>query len=157
DLAGLPDGRVIAAEALRGDGSRNAALARVFFAALWEHALRGTGWVSPADRAQHLGVFTEVWKHLRGSRVAVYQNADRIKDGALRAVAILDPADAGQFLAELRHLARLGGDGLDLAGRDGRKGEDVAAVERLIRDLGDDEFSVRESATTKLALVGEPS
>jgi hypothetical protein len=153
DLAGLPDGRVLAAESLRGDGSRNAAIARVFYAALWDKTMSGTGWLSPADRANHLGVFTEIWKHLKGSRVAVYHNANRARDGLLSAVGILDTADAEQFLKELRLLARLGGDDLDLSEKTGK--DDVAAVEKLIRELGDDAFAVRESATRKLALIGE--
>jgi hypothetical protein len=156
DLAGLPEGRVVAAEALRGDGEHNAAIARVFFAALWEHAFRGMGWVSPADRASHVGVFTEIWKHLKGSRAAVYQNADRASHGLLSAVAILDTADAEKFLAELRQLARFGGDDLDLSEKTGQR-HDVVAVEKLVRDLGDDHYPVREAASTKLTLIGEPA
>jgi hypothetical protein len=153
DLAGLPEGRVLAAESLRGDGARNATIARVFYAALWDRAMSGAGWLSPADRANHLGVFTEIWKHLKGSRMAIYHNANRARDGLLSAVGILDTADAEQFLAELRQLARLGGDELDLSEKTGK--DDVAAVAKLIRDLGDDTYAVRESATTKLTLIGE--
>jgi hypothetical protein len=154
DLAGLPEGRAVAAQALRGDGARNAALARVCYASLWDHTFRQMGWASAADRVNHVGVFTEVWKHLKGSRVAVYQNGDRAAHGLLSAVAILDTEDADKFLAELRQLARFGGDGLDLSAATGRK-DDRDAVEALVRDLGDDTFSVRESATTKLTLIGE--
>jgi hypothetical protein len=69
-------------------------------------------------------------------------------------VAILDTDDAGKFLDDLRLLARLGGD-LDLSEGDGHG--DAAAVQKLIRDLGDDEFTVRESASMRLVLVGEPA
>jgi hypothetical protein len=154
DLLGLPEGRVVAAEAFRGDGPANAAVARVLVAALWEYGLQKWRWVSPADQTTHRRVFAEIWKRLRSSRVAVYHNADRARHGSLSAVAILDTDDAGQFLDDLRLLARLGGD-LDLSGGDDRG--DVAVVEKLVRDLGDDEFAVRESASTRLALVGEPA
>jgi hypothetical protein len=70
--------------------------------------------------------------------------------------AVLDTDDAEGFLKELRQLARFGGDALDLSPETGRK-EDVEAVKKLVRDLGDDAFAVRESATTKLALLGEPA
>jgi hypothetical protein len=153
DLAGLPEGRVLAAESLRGDGARNATIARVFYAALWDRAMSGTGWLSPADRANHLGVFTEIWKHLKGSRMAIYHNANRGRDGLLSAVGILDTADSEQFLNELRLLARLGGDELDLSEKAGK--DDAAVVAKLIRELGDDAYAVRESATTKLTLIGE--
>ena len=86
--------------------------------------------------------------------MAVYQNRDRAAQGLLSAVAILDTEDAGKFLDELRQLARFGGDGLDLSAATGRP-DDRAAVEALVRDLGDDNFSVRDSATTKLTLIGE--
>jgi hypothetical protein len=154
DLAGLPEGNVIAAQALRGDGARNAAIARVCYASLWDHTFRNLGWLAATDQINHVGVFTEVWKHLKGSRVAVYQNANRAANGLLSVVAILDTEDAEKFLGELRQLAHFGGDDLDLSDRAGRA-NDRAAVEALIRDLGDDRFPVRESASTKLALIGE--
>jgi hypothetical protein len=156
DLAGLPEGRVIAAQALRGDGARNASLARVAYASLWHYTFGNLGWLSAADRVNQIGVFTEVWKQLTGSRVALYQNADRPAHGLVSAVAILDTGDAGRFLRELRQLARFGGDGLDLSGKDGRN-DDLAAVEALVRDLGDDSFQTRESATNKLTLIGGPA
>jgi hypothetical protein len=156
DLAGLPEGRVIAAEAFRGEGAQNAAVLKLFTRLLWEGTRGPRGWLSPTDRPDYVNVFTEIWKRLKGTRVAVYQNTDRLKYGLFSAVAILDTADAGQFLDELRLLARLGGADLDLTGKNERK-DDVAAVEKLIGDLGADEYPVRESATTKLALIGEPA
>jgi hypothetical protein len=165
DLAGLPEGRVLASFALRGDGERNAAFARVGVAGLWNLAFSNIvwgssfaymDWFSVTDRVNQVGVFTEVWKRLKGSRVAVYQNADRPAHGLLSAVAVLDTEDPERFLRELRQLARFGGDDLDLSERTGRK-DDVAAVETLVRDLGDDSFSTRESASNKLSLIGEPA
>jgi hypothetical protein len=103
-----------------------------------------------------LAAFAEVWKQLKGHRVAVYRNADERKHGLFSAVAVLDTADADRFLTNLKRLARLSGtEGLDLSDK-GRR-DDVAEVERLIRDLVSEEFEVRESASNRLALIGEPA
>ncbi len=155
DLKGLPDGAVVFAEGSKGDGAQNVRVMKV----LADFALRDVSeakWLpSPTDRAVVLAAFAEVWKQLKGHRVAVYRNADERKDGLFSAVAILDTADAGPFLADLKRLARLSADGIDLSGG-GRK-EDVAEVEKLIGDLGSDEFETRESASNRLALIGEPA
>ena len=121
------------------------------------HDVAEAKWLpSPADRANVLAVFAEVWKRSQGHRVAVYRNADPVKHGLFSAVAVLDTADAGKFLADMKQLARLaGGEGLDLSDKGPR--DDVAAVEKLIRDLGDDDFEVRESASRRLALIGKPA
>src|SRR5207244_7836061 len=113
--------------------------------------------LSAADRPVLIGVFGEVWKRLQGNRFAVYQNADEAKHGLFSLVAILDTKDPDEFLKELRQLAHFGATtGLDLSDK-GAKKDDIAAVEKLIRDLGDNQYTVRESATTKLCLLGEPA
>jgi hypothetical protein len=112
---------------------------------------------SPTDRANVVGAFTEVWKHLKGHRLAVYQNAEPGRHGLFIVVGILDTAAADKFLAQVKLLARLSGtEGLDLSGKDAQK-EDIAEVQKLIQDLGSDEYQVRESATNRLALIGEPA
>ena len=111
---------------------------------------------TPTDRANVLAALSEVTKRLEGHRLAVYQNADPSRNGLLSVVAILDTADADKFLTDMKHFARLSGtDGLDLSAK-GNK-DDVAAVEKLVRDLGDDDFEVRESASDRLKLIGEPA
>jgi hypothetical protein len=155
-LAGLPSAPVVAAQAAQGDGSQNAAIVRLFVQFVLKKAAQTKGLFAATDRANHLGVFTEVWKRLQGSRVAVYPNTDEHKHGLFTLVAILDAEDPEKFLKEMRQLARFAAsDGLDLSGKTARK-EDVAEVEQLIRDLGDDQYAVRESASTKLGLIGEP-
>jgi hypothetical protein len=156
DLRGLPDGPALFAEGSRGDGRQNARVMKVFADLLLRDAIQADWLPSPTDRANVLAAFSEVLKRLKGHRLAVYQNADPIKHGLLSAVAILDTADADKFLADMKRLARLAGtDGLDLSDK-GRK-DDVAEVEKLIRELGDDDFDVRESASNRLALIGEPA
>jgi hypothetical protein len=155
-LAGLPDGPAVFAQAGHGDGARNALVARLIVNFLLRDLVETNRLISAADRPTFAGVFTEVWKRLKGRRLAVYRNADEGKQGLFSIAAVLDTADAEGFLKELHQLAHFGGTALDLSEETGRK-EDVEAVKKLVRDLGDDAFAVRESATTKLALLGEPA
>jgi len=153
DLRGLPDGPVVFAEGSRGDGARNARVMTLLADLVLRDLLKESWLPSATDRANVLAAFAEVWKQLKGHRVAVYRNADASRHGLFSAVAVLDTADADRFLADLRRLARLAGaEGPDLSGK-GRK-DDVAEVERLVRDLGSEEFEVRESASNRLALTG---
>ncbi|HEX5273294.1 MAG TPA: hypothetical protein VFW33_22510, partial [Gemmataceae bacterium] len=156
DLKGLPDGPAVFAEGSGGGGAPGARVMKLLADFVLRDVARANWLPSPADRANVLAAFAEVWKRSQGHRVAVYRNADPVKHGLFSAVAILDTADAGQFLADLKRLARLAGtEGLDLSDKGSR--DDVAAVEKLIRDLGDDDFEVRESASRRLALIGEPA
>ncbi len=154
DLTGLPARPVVAARAVQGNGARNAVIMKLFLTLLLNHVDQAQLLLSSADRPNFVGVFTEVWKRLQGSRVAVYQNADESRSGLFSVVTILDTQDPEKFLAELAQLTHFGGTALDLSAQAPR--DDVAAVTRLIRDLGAAEYAVRESATTKLCLIGEP-
>jgi hypothetical protein len=154
DLAGLPDGPAVLAQAARGDGAQNVLIMKVLIEFLFRDVFQAP-WLPPEeDRAYVVGVFGEVWKHLKGNRVAVYRNADPIEKGLFSVVSILDTEDGEKFVASMKLLSKFaGGAGLEPTGKGAQ--DDVAAVEKLIRDLGDDSFEVRESASTKLALIGE--
>ena len=157
NLNGLPSGDVLAIQAARGDGEQNVAIAR----AMMELALRNSSltkpFISAAHRPNFVGVFGEVWQHLKGSRYAVYKNEDEAAMGLLNMVAILDTDDPARFLGEMRELATfINSAGLKLT--DGTTdGIDSKTVKQLIRDLGNNRFRVRRSATLKLSLVGEPA
>jgi hypothetical protein len=156
DLKALPDGPAVFAEASGGGGAQGARVMKLLANFVLRDVAQAKWLPSPADRANVLAAFAEVWKRSQGHRVAVYRNADPVKHGLFSAVAILDTADAGKFLADLKQLARLAGtEGLDLSDKGPR--DDVATVEKLIRDLGDEDFEVRESASRRLALIGEPA
>jgi hypothetical protein len=156
DLRGLPDGPAVFAEASGGGGGQGARVMKLLADFVLREVSQAKWLPSPADRANVLTVFAEVWKRSQGHRVAIYRNADPVKHGLFSAVAILDTADGSKFLADMKQLARLAGtDGLDLSDK-GPK-DDVAAVEKLIRDLGDDDYDLRESASRRLALVGVPA
>jgi hypothetical protein len=159
-LAGLPDGPAVAAQAAHGDGAQSALVLKLLF----HYVLQGTGeripfWATHLDPSQRLtvvGVVTEIWKHLHGHRAAIYRNAEPAKQGLFSVVAILDTADAGRLLGEVKQLARFASkDALDLSDKPAARDE-VQLVKQLIQDLDDRQFLVRQSATTKLELIGEP-
>ena len=155
-LTGLPVGNVVAAQAAKGDGSKNTLIARVFFRLLLRHVAETNKVLSSADRPTFVGVFTEVWRRLRGSRFALYKTSDEAKLGLFAAVGILDTDDPEKFLKELQLLAKFGvAEGVDLTS-DAGKEANLADVKRLVGELGHRRFAVRESATTKLLLIGEP-
>ncbi|HKB42085.1 MAG TPA: hypothetical protein VKD72_37005 [Gemmataceae bacterium] len=158
-LKGLPTGTALAAWAARGDGSKNVVTARVLFKFLLQGRadfLMASKFFSVADRPMFVGVFNEVWKRLRGSRMALYKTSDEQKLGLFSAVSILDTEDAEAFLKELRQMAKLGhGDGIDLTTEAGKEAN-LKDVEQLLKDLGARRFAQREAATTKLLLIGEP-
>ncbi len=157
DLNGLPEGRVVAAEGMKADGALTLPVMKVLFNLFFREFARTRLLVADSQRAHFAGVFAEVWQRLKGSRFAVYHNADEAKQGLFSAVAILDTEDPEKFLHELRQLARLvDAADFDLGGKNPRK-DDVAEVEKLIRELGSDKYEVRESASTKLGLIGEPA
>ncbi len=154
-LKGLPEGRVVAAQAMTGDGRNNILIARLVVHFLLKNVLETNQIVSATDRPNFVGVFTEVWQRLQGSRAAVYLTADEAKRGLFSLVAILDAHDAVKLFAEMKTLAKIAdGSVLDLKKKPKEEEIDVA---KLVRDLGDDTYRVRESATTRLRLLGEPA
>jgi hypothetical protein len=155
-LRSLPEGNVVALQAARGDGTKNAVMARVFFRALVQQLLEPGKFFGVGDRPALLNIFSEIWQRLRGSRLALYRTADASELGLFSAIAILDTEDPKEFFDEMKQLARLGSaDGIDLKTEAGKKASE-GEIEQLIKDLGHRRFNVRESATTKLELAGEP-
>lgn len=162
DLAGLPDGNVLAAQAVRGDGAQNAFIIKMLFHYLLDGTTFGkklpfwTDHLDPTQRLTVVGVVSEVWKQLHGHRAAIYRNAEPIKQGLFSVVAILDSNDPAKLLGDVRQLARFAGSApLDLADKPANK-DDVQTVKQLLADLEDDKFLVRQSASTRLEIIGEP-
>jgi hypothetical protein len=157
-LAGLPDGPVIAAQAARADGLDSAFLLGLLFHYLdsFQGGVPFLGdSLDPAQRLTVAGVATEVWKKQRGHRAAIYRNAEPIKQGLYSVVAILDTDDPARFLGEVKQLARFASNAVDLSEKPTAR-DDVQTVKQLIQDLDDGRFAVRQSATIKLELLGEP-
>jgi hypothetical protein len=154
-LAGLPDGRVVGAQAHAGRGRDTARFARVLFNFLLRGAMQGRPLISVADRATFAGVFEDIWQRLNGSRMAVYLTPDESRLGLFSAVAVLDADDAAKFLRELRMLARIAeGTKLDLTRPASKDGIDIA---QLVRDLGSEDYPTRHAAHVRLGLIGEPA
>ena len=152
-LAGLPTGRVIFAHAA-ADGAKNAGVAKLLLRGLFQYDYAGA-LVSAADQPLVDGVFSTLWRRFKGRRLALYHNEDERQHGLFSLVAILDSDDPKKAMDEIGDLARFArGKDLDLSDK-GAKG-DAATVRNLVADLDHDRYAVRESATVKLALIGEP-
>jgi hypothetical protein len=154
DLKGLPVGRDVAAQAYAGDSDKNALFARAFFNFLLKNFLESKQITSATDRPTFVGVFSEVWQRLQGSRVGVYLTRDESKLGLFSLVAILDTQDAEKFLADMRTLAKIADGTLDLSKKATAPEIDIA---QLVKDLSAVKYQTRASATTRLRLVGEPA
>lgn len=157
-LAALPTGRVLAAHASSGDGEKTAAAARallrLFFRDLGPLNAGFEQFASAGYQANIVGVFGEVWQRLNGSRSALYENDDAERDGAFSLIAVLDTDDAERFVTDMTSLARfVSAATLD----DDERSIDEKTIAELIAQLGDEEFRVRQLASTKLGLIGEPA
>jgi hypothetical protein len=156
NLKGLPEGNVLAAQASAGNGTQNALIARVFFDYFVRELSRNAPVLVPGDRPTVVGIFNQVWYHLRGSRFAVYQSRDESKLGLASLVGILDVEDPAEFLAEMRTLMKITEVSAEALKKPATK-EQPIDLDKLVRDLGSAKYRVRENATTALRLIGEPA
>jgi hypothetical protein len=149
--AGLADRPAVFVQAMRGNGRQVARLFRLLAgSALLPREL--SMWLPPpTERPALLAALSEVYKHVKGHRVAIYRNPDEAKHGLFSAVAVLETADGDKFVSDMKLLARLAGAGA----APGSEEDTQAQIEKLIRDLGADEFRTRESATDRLSIIGE--
>jgi hypothetical protein len=151
NLTGLPDSeRLVGAFAAIGLERGDLHLARVMASDLW-FGLRGSSPVLDSDAVLIRRIFGDLYSRLRLGRVAVYHSSDPRRFGQLAAVAVLEPTEPGQFLREITQYARFG----DVEQFDPKGQASKAEIEKLVAELGSDEFEVRESASTKLGLIGD--
>jgi hypothetical protein len=151
NLAGLPDSeRLVGAGAAIGLERGDLHLARVLASNLW-HGMRGYSPILGSDAATVRRIFGDLYSKLKLGRVAVYQSSDPARFGQLSAVAILEPSNPGQFLGEIMQYARLG----DVEQFDPKGQASKAEIEKLVGELGSDDFDTREAASTKLGLIGD--
>ena len=150
NLSGLPDSeRLVGAFAAIGLDRADLHLARVLASDLW-NGLRGSSSVLNSDAVLVRRIFGDLYSRLKLGRVAVYQSSDPARFGQIAVVAILEPANPGQFLTEITQYARFG----DVEQFDPKGDASKTEIEKLIAELGSDEFETRESASTKLGLIG---
>ena len=156
-LEALPDQNLIAAQAVRSDGSQNRAFVRAMLEGFFVPWANEQKLFAITERPHFSGLFDEVWQRLNGSQVAFYGNSNPAEEGLFSMLAVLETEDPKEFLSEMRQLVRFAKPGeLKLDGKDPRA-EDVAAVEKLIEQLGDRSSRVRQSASLKLSLIGAPA
>jgi hypothetical protein len=149
--AALPDRPAVFVQAMRGNGRQMAHFFRLLVTSALFPPDFGS-WLPPAtERPALLAAMSEVYKHVKGHRVAVYRNPDHTKHGLFSAVAILEVAEGKRFVSDMKLLATLAGAGAAPASDEEARTE----IEKLIRDLGADEFRTRESATDRLSVIGE--
>jgi hypothetical protein len=144
----------VIAQALRGKGPEMASLMRMLYAWLARNTVETRGLLTPLDRDNYLGILGEFWQYIRGTRFALYANADRLKHGLFSAVTILDVDRPETFVAELRQLARFAAavDDTEAARKNLQP-----AFKDLVEKLGSSRYAERESAAVRLRLIGEPA
>jgi hypothetical protein len=158
-LAGLPDGRVVAAVATHGDGRHHSAIlaegAPRIAVELWQFPSELREWLRHSTLP---AVFSNLRQRLSGLRLAVYENEHPATHGPFSVAVVLDCKDPQEFLREMRELLHFA-DGGDLppADGDGKSRGAVEVARALVARLGAPEFRERESASVKLALLGEPA
>jgi len=152
-LAGLPDGNVLAAQALQGDGTQNTAVVKALLSLLFQ-SQPARLFANYAHRPNIIGVFTELLHQLKGIRFAIYQNPLASGVGHLGAVAILETDNPARFLNDIKDLAKFAdSDNFDLTSR--ASVDNVTALRKLVADLGSNYYRAREAAMVRLSLVGE--
>jgi hypothetical protein len=153
NLTGLPDSeRLVGAISAIGLERTDLHLARVMASDLWL-GLRQNTPILGSNNEMVRRLFGDFYSKLKLGKVALYQSSDRAKYGQFAAVVILEPTNPGQFLNEIAQYAKFG----DVDQFDPKGEASKAEIEKLVADLGSDDFDVRESAGTKLGLIGVPA
>jgi len=153
NLAGLPvGGPVVAAFASAGGATDDADLARAMTTGLW------TGWrnaplLLESDAPVVRQILGRLYGKVKTTRLALYATAEKAKVGPLAAVAVLEATDSAALLKEVRGMARL----TDVKAFEPKGQAGQAEIAQLVKDLGADDYEVREAAGTQLALIGEPA
>jgi hypothetical protein len=151
NLAGLPESeRLVGAFAAIGLERDDLHLARVLASDVW-FGLRGFSPVLDSDAVLVRRLFGDLYSKLRLGRIALYQSSDPMRFGQLAAVAVLAPTRPEQFLNDITQYARLG----DVEQFNPKGEASKAEIEKLVGELGSEDFETRESASTKLGLIGD--
>jgi hypothetical protein len=167
-LAGLPAngkaGELIAAHAARTDGKATLPVISILLHdtfRIWDNwwdNLAGRGMLNRSQQFEVLGLFAEVWHRLDGYRTGLYRNGNEEALGLTSLVALLDTEDPEGFIQELRLLGGLI-DGTEIDAEELSKDDTHSrrAIKKLIAQLASPDYATRQSATTKLMLIGGPA
>lgn len=161
-LTGLPAGKLLFAHAARTDASliqaAMTALARENRGFWWP------GWqemfdhnlVTQFEQLKLLGLFSEIWPLTNRYKVGIYQEENPVAHGLISMASILETDQPEVLMNELQRLAALvDKSALGAADNDGDQERTQNLVIRLILQLGDDNYQKRQSASTRLVLIGE--
>jgi hypothetical protein len=150
NLAGLPDSdRLVGAFSTIGLERTDLHLARVLASDLWRGVRSNTAFLG-TDSELIRRLFADFYSRLKVGKAAVYQSSDPARFGQIGAVLILEPTNSGQFITEVMQYVRLG----DVAQFDPKGQASKVEIDKLVADLGADDFETRESASTKIGLIG---
>jgi hypothetical protein len=122
DLVGLPRPDPLLAYAAKGDGGSNVAMVKALLNILFDRTTGIDKILPPTERQAFLGSLETMYRHLKGSRAAIYHTGAKSgKVGQLVGVAILDIDAPAKFLEQIPKmvvvvnkaiLRALGGSGL---------------------------------------------
>ena len=167
-LAGMPangkHGELIVAHAARTDGKATLAVTSIIMRDTfriwpnWWDELAGRGFLNRSQQLELLGLFGEVWRELDGYRTGLYQNANTERDGLVSLVSVLDSEDADEFILKMKELGGLAdGSGIDEKELKKENSHSRRKIRKLVGQLTSPDYATRQSAATKLILIGGPA
>gem|GEM_PF-6456111 len=151
--AGLPPDNLIASIAFDSNYFKTRSAARVFARSLFSRDLwlfiPGVSQQSLAYDELFSRLFGNFWQHVESSRIGLYSSVDTIRSGQFSLVGVMDARDPAALLKELNDLAHI----TQLSKESDEDAE--ALIGKLIADLGDVKYLVREDASLRLSMVGK--
>jgi hypothetical protein len=163
-LAGLPSGDLLFGLSSRTDASE---IQPALIAMVREN--RGVWWlgyrqmldqkfVSQFEQLKLLGLYSEIWPLTNRYNVGLYLEENAAAHGLVSMASILETDRPDVLMRELQSLAALvDRTAIGSVGDAADRKKIRARVRRLIKQLSDEDFQQRQSATTRLVLIGEPA
>jgi hypothetical protein len=152
NLAGLPDSeRLVGAFAAVGLGAQDPPPPlRVLAGDLWSVLKKASG-LPNADATLVRRLFGDLYGRVRLARLALYQCSEPHRCGQLAAVAILEVDNPELFLKDVARWVPAG----KVEQLAPKAAANKAEIEKLIADLGADDFAKRQAAGARLKEIGE--
>lgn len=161
-LAGLPSNDLLFGISARTDASEIqpalTAMVRESRGVWWLgwRPMLDQNFVSQFEQLKLLGLFGEIWPLTNRYNVGIYQEENAAAHGLISMASIFETDRPDVLTSELQSLAAI----VDRASmgsvdNDADREKVQALVRSLIKQLRDDDFQQRQSATTRLVLIGE--
>ena len=154
-INGLPDGNMLVAGALHGTAEGTATfMGASDWSPLW---FLGSG-LSSIDTSAISSLFGNLAAHIDNTSVGWYLNDKPDDHGTMSLVSILDPAESPEELVkELKSLSTFVNARTARELRIRTEVVDEEEVAALIKQLGSESFQTRQSAASKLRIIGAPA